>query len=318
MDAALPPAPLHELVRESRLVTSQAYLKALLFLRSLLLLLFLFAFRLRLLLLPCFSSIAIAIAPAAAAAAAAARSSSWQQLLLHCIALLCEIALSLQAHLAIPTRWRFVERAVHPSRLLLLLLQQQQEDIDQMQLSSDTEQDVKKDKLGRHHHPPAHAQYRQLLQQLPPVDVLVTTADPGKEPPIIALNTLLSAMALHYSPHRLACYVSDDGASILTFWAISLAASFATLWLPFCRLADSVSAAPMAPRAPGPYFLRHKHPPSLHDQHHLSSSSSSSPPHFISQWNNIKVYSSVSLFVCNQIDPCPLHYHCFAFGCIIC
>jgi hypothetical protein len=224
--------------------------------------------------------------------------------MLHCIALVCEIALSLQAHLALPTRWRFVERAVHPSRLLLHLQQQQEEeeDIDEMELSTGVaDHHVKKKKKKKKkkkeeeeeeeeeeppaesvpHHPP-----------LPPVDVFVTTADPAKEPPIVALNTLLSAMALHYPPHRLACYVSDDGGSILTFWAISLAAAFATAWLPFCNRAAALAAAPMAPRAPGPYFLRHKHPapPSLHDeQQHHSSSSSSAAHDFISQWKSVKV-----------------------------
>jgi hypothetical protein len=139
------------------------------------------------------------------------------------------------------------------------------------------------------------------------VDVLVTTADPAKEPPIIALNTVLSAMALQYPPHRLACYVSDDGGSILTFWAISLAAAFATVWLPFCNRAAALAAAPMAPRAPGPYFLRHKHPasPSLHDDQHPSSSSSASAsaaPDFVSHWKSVKVYHSSAPFACMYVN----------------
>ncbi|KAJ4978476.1 hypothetical protein NE237_009256 [Protea cynaroides] len=71
--------------------------------------------------------------------------------------------------------------------------------------------------------------------ELPPVDIFVTTADPVLEPPIITVNTVLSLLALDYPPHKLACYVSDDGASPLTFYSLMEASKFAKLWVPFCK-----------------------------------------------------------------------------------
>ncbi|KAI4322517.1 hypothetical protein L6164_022203 [Bauhinia variegata] len=56
--------------------------------------------------------------------------------------------------------------------------------------------------------------------ELPPVDLFVTTADPELEPPIITVNTVLSLLALDYPAHKLACYVSDDGCSPLTFYLL--------------------------------------------------------------------------------------------------
>ncbi|XP_056171014.1 cellulose synthase-like protein H1 isoform X2 [Syzygium oleosum] len=75
----------------------------------------------------------------------------------------------------------------------------------------------------------------QRVTELPPVDVFVTTADPQLEPPIITVNTVLSLMALDYPAHKLACYVSDDGCSPLTFYSLMEAAKFAKLWVPFCK-----------------------------------------------------------------------------------
>ncbi|XP_042479359.1 cellulose synthase-like protein H1 isoform X2 [Macadamia integrifolia] len=79
---------------------------------------------------------------------------------------------------------------------------------------------------------------QHLLHQvldLPPVDLFLTTADPVLEPPIITVNTVLSLLALDYPTHKLACYVSDDGASPLTFYALFQASIFAKLWVPFCK-----------------------------------------------------------------------------------
>ncbi|KAK3404472.1 hypothetical protein EUGRSUZ_K00778 [Eucalyptus grandis] len=74
-----------------------------------------------------------------------------------------------------------------------------------------------------------------MVTELPPVDVFVTTADPQLEPPIITVNTVLSLMAVDYPAHKLACYVSDDGCSPLTFYSLMEAAKFAKLWVPFCK-----------------------------------------------------------------------------------
>ncbi|KAF8016705.1 hypothetical protein BT93_H2048 [Corymbia citriodora subsp. variegata] len=75
----------------------------------------------------------------------------------------------------------------------------------------------------------------QRASELPPVDVFVTTADSQLEPPIITVNTVLSLMAVDYPAHKLACYVSDDGCSTLTFYSLLEAAKFAKLWVPFCK-----------------------------------------------------------------------------------
>ncbi|OVA03409.1 Cellulose synthase [Macleaya cordata] len=72
-------------------------------------------------------------------------------------------------------------------------------------------------------------------EELPPVDLFVTTADAALEPPIITVNTVLSMLSLDYPTHKLACYVSDDGASPVTFYALIEASKFAKLWVPFCK-----------------------------------------------------------------------------------
>ncbi|XP_057455860.1 cellulose synthase-like protein H1 isoform X2 [Lotus japonicus] len=72
-------------------------------------------------------------------------------------------------------------------------------------------------------------------EELPPVDMFVTTADADLEPPILTVNTVLSLLALDYPAQKLACYVSDDGCSPLTFYALQEASKFAKLWVPFCK-----------------------------------------------------------------------------------
>nr|DAD23429.1 TPA_asm: hypothetical protein HUJ06_024892 [Nelumbo nucifera] len=75
----------------------------------------------------------------------------------------------------------------------------------------------------------------QRVGEVPSVDMFVTTADPLLEPPIITVNTVLSLLAVDYPAHKLACYVSDDGASLLTFYSLVEASKFAKLWVPFCK-----------------------------------------------------------------------------------
>ncbi|CAJ1956282.1 unnamed protein product [Sphenostylis stenocarpa] len=84
----------------------------------------------------------------------------------------------------------------------------------------------------------------QRVQELPSVDLLVTTADPVLEPPIITVNTVLSLLALDYPANMLACYVSDDGCSPLTFYALVEASKFAKLWVPFCKKYNVQMRAP--------------------------------------------------------------------------
>lgn len=63
------------------------------------------------------------------------------------------------------------------------------------------------------------------LSDLPGVDVFVSTADPEKEPPLSTANTILSILAVDYPVEKLACYLSDDGGSLVTFEALAEAAS---------------------------------------------------------------------------------------------
>ncbi|KAH7283954.1 hypothetical protein KP509_34G032400 [Ceratopteris richardii] len=83
---------------------------------------------------------------------------------------------------------------------------------------------------------------------LPGVDFFVSTADPEKEPVLVTANTVLSILAVDYPVEKVACYISDDGGSLLTFEAIAEAASFARNWVPFCR------KHAVEPRNPESYF----------------------------------------------------------------
>jgi len=83
---------------------------------------------------------------------------------------------------------------------------------------------------------------------LPGTDVFVSTADPEKEPPLVTANTILSILAVDYPVEKVACYLSDDGGSLLTFEALAETANFARIWVPFCRKHN------LEPRNPEAYF----------------------------------------------------------------
>uniref|UniRef100_A0A5B7BN89 Putative cellulose synthase-like protein E6 n=1 Tax=Davidia involucrata TaxID=16924 RepID=A0A5B7BN89_DAVIN len=83
---------------------------------------------------------------------------------------------------------------------------------------------------------------------LPGVDIFVCTADPRIEPPIMVVNTVLSVMAYDYPPEKLSIYLSDDGGSDLTFYALLEASHFSKYWLPFCNNYK------VEPRSPAAYF----------------------------------------------------------------
>eukprot|EP01018_Ginkgo_biloba_P002114 Gb_06084 [translate_table: standard] len=104
--------------------------------------------------------------------------------------------------------------------------------------------------------------YKEEGKELPPIDVFVTTADHWKEPPVMVVNTVLSVLAVDYPPHKVACYVSDDGASPFTFFALLLASEFAKKWVPFCTRFD------VQLRTPDLYFARPL-PNSRSDSHFL-------------------------------------------------
>jgi hypothetical protein len=76
--------------------------------------------------------------------------------------------------------------------------------------------------------------------------MFVTTADPKLEPAVVTVNTVLSLLALDYPAGKLSCYVSDDGCSAVTCYALREAAEFAKLWVPFTRKHGAKVRAPFA------------------------------------------------------------------------
>uniref|UniRef100_F6H876 Cellulose synthase-like protein E6 n=1 Tax=Vitis vinifera TaxID=29760 RepID=F6H876_VITVI len=90
---------------------------------------------------------------------------------------------------------------------------------------------------------------------LPGIDIFVCTADPRIEPPIMVINTVLSVMAYNYPSQNLSVYLSDDGGSDLTFYALLEASRFSKHWLPFCRKFS------IEPRSPAAYFSTTSEPP---------------------------------------------------------
>ncbi|GMN48513.1 hypothetical protein TIFTF001_017681 [Ficus carica] len=86
--------------------------------------------------------------------------------------------------------------------------------------------------------------------ELANIDIFVSTVDPMKEPPLITANTVLSILAVDYPVDKVACYVSDDGAAMLTFEALSETSEFARKWVPFCKKYK------IEPRAPEWYFVQ--------------------------------------------------------------
>lgn len=82
------------------------------------------------------------------------------------------------------------------------------------------------------------------------VDIFVSTVDPLKEPPLVTANTVLSILAVDYPVDKVSCYVSDDGAAMLSFESLSETAEFARRWVPFCKKYN------IEPRAPEWYFTQ--------------------------------------------------------------
>ena len=78
----------------------------------------------------------------------------------------------------------------------------------------------------------------------------MSTVDPLKEPPLVTANTVLSILAVDYPVDKVSCYVSDDGAAMLTFEALSETSEFARKWVPFCKKFS------IEPRAPEMYFAQ--------------------------------------------------------------
>lgn len=83
---------------------------------------------------------------------------------------------------------------------------------------------------------------------LPGLDVFINTVDPINEPMIYTMNAILSILAADYPVDKHACYLSDDGGSIIHYDGLLETAKFAALWVPFCRKHS------IEPRAPESYF----------------------------------------------------------------
>ncbi|KAL9259096.1 Cellulose synthase-like protein [Drosera capensis] len=107
------------------------------------------------------------------------------------------------------------------------------------------------------------------VNDLPPLDIFVTTADAVLEPPILTVNTVLSLLAVDYPANKLACYVSDDACSPLIFYSLQQASKFAEQWIPFCKKYG------IQVRAPFRYFSQ-------------SSSSQNETPGFLQDWRKMK------------------------------
>uniref|UniRef100_A0A2N9HRR5 Cellulose synthase-like protein E6 n=1 Tax=Fagus sylvatica TaxID=28930 RepID=A0A2N9HRR5_FAGSY len=70
------------------------------------------------------------------------------------------------------------------------------------------------------------------------------------EPPTLVINTVLSVMSYNYPPEKLSIYLSDDGGSELTFYALLEASSFSKHWIPFCKKFN------VEPRSPVAFFAQ--------------------------------------------------------------
>lgn len=65
---------------------------------------------------------------------------------------------------------------------------------------------------------------------------------------MLVINTVLSAMSYNYPLEKLNVYLSDDGGSEFTFYALIEAAKFSKRWIPFCKKFS------VEPRSPEVFF----------------------------------------------------------------
>ncbi|XP_027335305.1 cellulose synthase-like protein E1 isoform X2 [Abrus precatorius] len=98
--------------------------------------------------------------------------------------------------------------------------------------------------------PFTHILSQRYEKKLPRVDIFVCTADPGIEPPLMVINTVLSVMAYDYPTEKMSVYLSDDAGSDITFYALLEASKFAKHWLPFCKRLK------VEPTSPAAYFKK--------------------------------------------------------------
>lgn len=99
----------------------------------------------------------------------------------------------------------------------------------------------------------------------------------------MVINTVLSVMAYDYPPEKLSVYLSDDGGSCLTFYALLEASMFSKIWLPFCKKFK------VEPRCPEAYFS------STPEPHH-------DDPLKADEWSSTKVKFAyfIFMFSCNK------------------
>ncbi|KAF5949118.1 hypothetical protein HYC85_015075 [Camellia sinensis] len=97
-------------------------------------------------------------------------------------------------------------------------------------------------------YPFKHRLITRYGDKLPAVDIFVCTADAEIEPPTMVINTVLSVMSYDYPPEKLSIYLSDDGGSEFTFYALMEASQFSKHWIPFCKKFR------VEPRSPAAYF----------------------------------------------------------------
>lgn len=76
----------------------------------------------------------------------------------------------------------------------------------------------------------------------------------------MVINTVLSVMAYNYPSEKLSVYLSDDGGSSVTFYALLEASRFAKHWIPFCKKFN------VEPRSPAAYFAGKSN---LNDEHSI-------------------------------------------------
>ncbi|XP_074365568.1 cellulose synthase-like protein H1 isoform X1 [Apium graveolens] len=128
---------------------------------------------------------------------------------------------------------------------------------------------------------PKHLLLQFQTSELPAVDMFVTTADVELESPILTMNTVLSLLAVDYPAQKLACYLSDDGASPLTYYSLVETSKFAKIWVPFCKKYE------IQVRAPFRYFTRSSEPSEEH------------PLEFQQEWESVKDKYEV---LCQKIE----------------
>lgn len=85
---------------------------------------------------------------------------------------------------------------------------------------------------------------------LPSVDVFICIPDCHNVSPLVMSNTILSILSVDYPAEKVSCYISDDGASLLTLKTLIEITEFARIWVPFCKKFN------IEPRAPESYFSK--------------------------------------------------------------